>query len=149
MSGNHKKTDTQRGTNPPSRDVNAAQRASLAVQLRASKMTYEKIAHECGYANASVCRKAILRELDRTVVKNVETLRAEELNTLDVLQSGCMKLFLDEENKGRLFAADRILAVMERRAKLMGLDTPYASAVALNQVVIREVPQGYLGEPIA
>lgn len=120
------------------RDVNAAQRAAQAVQLRASKITYEKIAVQCGYANAGACRKAIMRELDRTVVKNVDTLRSEELKTLDVLQEGCMKLFLNEKNKGRLFAADRVLAIMERRAKLMGLDVVASNNIAAAQVIIRE-----------
>lgn len=132
--------------NPPTRDVNAAQRVAMALQLRASKVTYEKIAAQCGYASPGACRKAVLRELDRTIVKNVEQLRSEELNTLDLLQSGCMTLFLDEENKGRLFAADRVLAIMERRAKLLGLDIPVETAIAMNQVVIREVPVGYLVE---
>lgn len=113
---------SQRGTNPHTRDANAAQRVSLAVKLRTSKMTYEAIARQCGYSNASACRKAIQRELERVVVNDVETLRREEVTTLDTMQSECMRLFMDRENKGRLFAADRLLAIMERRAKLLGLD---------------------------
>lgn len=105
------------------RDVNAGQRAALAVKLRASKMTYDQIARQCGYADKQTAHKAVQRELQRVVVANVEELRQEEVNTLDVMQSECMRLFLDRENKGRLFAADRLLAIMERRAKLLGLDT--------------------------
>jgi hypothetical protein len=43
-----------------------------------------------------------------------------------------------------LFAVDRIIAIKERRARLMGLDVPVDKAMMSNTVVVREVPQGYL-----
>ena len=43
-----------------------------------------------------------------------------------------------------LFAVDRINAIKERRAKLMGLDQSAKEAAIGNVVVIREVPQGLL-----
>lgn len=137
-----KKTDKQEVTN---RDVNAAQRAVLAVQMRAQQLTYDEIAKRAGYSGPSACRKAIMRELDRTIVKNVDDLRREELSMLNTMHKEVWTMFMDRNNKGRLFAADRILAISERRAKLMGLDIPVDQAVNMNQVVIREVPQGYLG----
>lgn len=109
-------------TKPTTRDVNAAQRATLALKLRASKMSYEQIAQQCGYADRGSAHKAVQRELQRSVVANVEELRREEAATLDIMQVECMKLFMDKENKGRLFAADRLLQIMERRARLFGLD---------------------------
>src|SRR5712691_2840619 len=113
----------QRVTNPPTRDVNAAQRVSLAVQLRSRKMTYESVAKQCGYSNASSCRKAVMRELDRCVVKDIEALRTEELDSLERLELECWKRLADKNyEKSMLFAVDRIVAVKERRAKLMGLD---------------------------
>ena len=80
MSRNGKSMDIQKGTSPPNRDVNATQRVTLALTLRARKMTYESIAAQCGFANASSCRKAVMRELDRCVVKDVTALRMEELD---------------------------------------------------------------------
>src|SRR5690348_429229 len=113
----------QRGTNPPTRDVNAAQRVALAVKLRSTKMTYEAIARQCGYSDASACRKAVMRELDRCVVQNVEALRLEELDSLERLELECWKIFTDKERtKGQLYAVDRILAIKDRRAKMLGLD---------------------------
>lgn len=117
------KVSHQRVTNPPTRDVNAVQRVELAVKLRATKMTYEAIARQCGYSNASACRKAVMRELDRCVVKNVEALRSEELDSLERLEAECWKILYNKEReRGQLFAVDRILAIKERRAKLVGLD---------------------------
>ena len=72
---------------PHNRDVNAAQRAALAVKLRTSKLTYDQIARQCGYSDRASARKAIMRELERVVVTNVDELRREELATLDVLVS--------------------------------------------------------------
>lgn len=118
-----KKVSPQRGTNPITRDINAAQRVTLAIRLRASKMTYEAIAHKVGYANASACRKAVMRELDRCIVKNVEALRLEECAMLDELQQECYTRLKDKNfDKAMLFAVDRLLTISERRAKLLGLD---------------------------
>lgn len=136
------KRHTKQGVqNNPVRDVNAAQRAALAMKLRASKVKYEDIAHQCGYGSAGAAHKAVMRELGRVVVTNVEELRREELAALDMLQTECMTLALDKSNKGRLFAVDRLLAIMERRSRLLGLDIPVDQAVAMNQIIVREVPQ--------
>ena len=79
--------------------------------------------------------------------KVVEELRREELAMLDQLQQECFKRMMDQQwNKSMLFAVDRILAISERRSKLMGLDTPVDSAVFANQIVVREVPVGLLSE---
>lgn len=130
----------------PNRDANAAQRAATATSLRARRLTYQAIAEQCGYGSASACRKAIQRELQRVVVTNVDELRREELAMLDKLHTECWDLAMDKGYKGRLFAVDRLLAISERRAKLLGMDAPTTGAIAAAQVVIREVPAGYLGE---
>jgi len=144
----YKHVSHQRVTNPQNRDVNAGQRASLAVKLRAAKLTYEQIAAQTGYSNASACRKAILRELDRTIVKNIDELRIQELSMLDQLHTECWKLVMDKNNeRGKLWAVDRVLAISERRAKLMGLDLSTDAAIAAAQIIVQEVPQGYLSLP--
>jgi hypothetical protein len=147
MSRNGKRQDTQGGTTLVNRDVNAAQRAVLAIQLRASKMTYADIAKQCGYADASSCRKAILREMSRVVVTNVEELRHEELYMLDRLHTEMWALAMDKANTYRTYAADRVLAISEARRKLMGMDTPVDTNLSAGLVVVRGMPVGYLEEP--
>jgi hypothetical protein len=139
MTRNRKNMDKQGGTNgPPNRDVNAATRSALAVSLRAQKLTYEEIAQRCGYGNASACRKAIMRELDRCVVKNVEELRTEELHSLEQLERECwQRLYNPDYEKSMLFAVDRIIAIKERRAKLMGLDVR-TDDLPVGTTIIRE-----------
>src|SRR6266851_3323103 len=134
----------QRVTNPPNRDVNAATRAATALQLRAERLTYDEIARRAGYSGPSASRKAVLREMDRVVVKAVDELRTQELHMLDVMHTEVWQLFMDKKNKGRLFAADRLLAISERRARLMGLDLTNDNAIAAAQIIVQEVPAGYL-----
>lgn len=135
---------SRNGYGPNKRDANATKRAILAIQLRTQKLTYQQIADQAGYASASAARTAIQRELDREVNENVEQLRREELSMLDAMHAEIWPMFADKKNTWRLQAADRLLAISERRAKLMGLDqTPDQAAIA-NTIVIREVPQGFL-----
>jgi hypothetical protein len=136
------KPNNPKGT---TRDVNAAQRAQLALQLRAKKMSYQQIALECGYADKGACHHAVMRELDRAVVTNVDELRKEELESLERLEQVCWQRLQDKEYaKAMMFAVDRIIAIKERRARLMGLDVPVDKAMMSNVTVIREVPQGYM-----
>ena len=69
------------------RDVNATHRAVQAVQLRAQKVGYQEIAQRCGYGSAGAAHKAVMRELQRIVVSNVEELRREESTLLDTMHS--------------------------------------------------------------
>ena len=134
--------------NPQLRDVNAATRVAMAIKLRASKASYEQIAKQCGYGSPGAAHKAVMRELQRTVCENVEELRREELDSLERLELECWKRLADKDySKPMLFAVDRILAIKERRAKLMGLDVPVDNALTAAQVVIREVPTGWLQLP--
>ncbi len=103
-----RKADTQGVIN---RDVNAATRAVQAVQLRMQKLTFAEIATRCSYASAGAARKAILREMNRVVIANVNELRREELAMLDALHSECWELAMDKKNKGRLWALDRLLTI--------------------------------------
>jgi hypothetical protein len=134
---------TQRGIQ--NRDVNAAQRAKEALKLRAQMLTYDEIATRCGYATRDAARKAILREMDRTIVRNVDELRDAELHMLNIMHSECWQLFMDKSNQWRYAEVERLLRISERRCKLMGLDTPIDQTINQNFTVVREVPMGYLG----
>ena len=137
-------TSSQRVTNPPTRDVNAATRAASALKLRAELLTYEEIAKRCGYASPSAARKAILREMDRTIVRNVNELRDAELHMLNILHGKCWQKFMDPKNPYSYSEVERILKISERRCKLMGLDVPVDNALMSNVTIIREVPMGLL-----
>jgi hypothetical protein len=147
------------------RDANASQRVQLAVKLRAQRLTFDEIAHKAGYASPGAARNAIQRELQRTMSTNTDELRREELDMLNRLHASvwpmavlevaafdeAMKEPVSVDEKGKkkqpnLFAVDRIVAISERRSRLMGLDLNAKEAAIGNVVVIREVPQGLLVE---
>ncbi len=119
MSDSRKKTKNQE---VKSRDVNAAVRASAAVKLRTSGLGYEQIAAQCGYASAGAAYNAIQRELKRNLVADIEDLRREEIAILSKMHAEIWELAMDKNNKGRLFAFDRLITIRERFSKLMGLD---------------------------
>ena len=131
------------------RDVMAAQRLELALKLRASKMTYEEVAKQAGYADRGSCYNAIQRELSRCVPEGIEEYRREELAMLDTMHREVWAIFIDKKHKHRLFAADRLLAISQARCRLLGLNQENDGNVAAACTIIREVPSGYLGEPIA
>ena len=102
------------------RDPNAADRVTLALKLRLQKKTYDEIAKAAGYADRASAYNAVKREMDRRIVGNVDDLRREESLILDALHNAVMPLVTDI--KCNLFAVDRVLAIMDRRARLLGLD---------------------------
>jgi hypothetical protein len=128
------------------RDLNAAERVQLALKLRASGLTYDQIAAQAGYDSRGSAYKAVQRELQRNLSEGVEQMRREELHMLNILHAEMWLLAMDRGNQWRHTAVDRILAISERKAKLMGLDVPVNSGPTANMVVIREVPAGLLGE---
>jgi len=136
-----------KNTKGTTRDVNAAQRAQMALQLRAQRLGWDEIAAQAGYASRGAAHNAVMREMDRAVVKNVDELRTQELHMLDVMHREVWQLFMDKKNRGRLFAVDRILAIAERRARLMGLDLSNDNAIAAAQIIVQEVPSQYLTGP--
>jgi len=137
-----KKTDKQEVVN---RDINAGKRAAQALELRAQLLTYEEIAHRCGYASPGAARKAILREMDRTIVRNVDELRDAELHMLNTLHAKCWQKFTDPKNAWAHTEVERIVKISERRSKLMGMDVPIDQAMSQNVTIIREIPSNYLG----
>lgn len=126
-------------------DVNHATRAHMALELRIKeRLSYDEIAERCGYADVNVVKQIIKREMERTIVHDVEQLRSQEGLTYDILQAECMKIFMDESSKIRLFALDRILLIMQQRAKLYGLEAKEEQA-QMQTVLVRQIPAGYFG----
>lgn len=104
------------------RTIEAQERRAKAVQLRRMGWSYSRIANQLGMTKSSV-HKAVTKALTETqqaLDVEADTLRAQELERLDELQS---HIWI-EASKGNLKAVDRILKIIERRAKLLGLDAP-------------------------
>lgn len=101
-------------------------RANRALSLRLAGLRYEEIAERLDYADEAGPRKAIARILDRQQAEGVAELREVEGARLDRLQSAAWTAAI----QGDLDAIKTVLAIIDRRAKLFGLNAPVA--VALN-----------------
>ena len=125
----------------PRRDqaAKAAERRAQAFELRKAGASYRSIARALSVNERSTRRyiKHVLDELKRETLNQAADYRALQLERLNDL------LFADWKaaRAGDLQAQDRVLKIMEREAKLLGLDLDKARldlGVGV-QVLIREV----------
>jgi hypothetical protein len=100
------------------RMVKALARQRQALELRMAGIEYASIAKELGYKNPSCAHKAVKTALKRTLQEPADELRNLELRRLDSLTFALWAA----GKSGNQGAIDRILRLMERRAKLLGLD---------------------------
>lgn len=120
----------------PHRDANAAARAEQALTLKKAGYGYQTIAQQCGYASRGAAYNAVQRELARTLQAPSDAVRRLELERMEDL----WRPLYAKAIKGDTWSTDRCLAIMERRARLLGLDTPPAESQPA-QMVIVAVPQ--------
>jgi len=103
------------------RDEIASRRTQVAA-MRLAQLSQQEIADRLdvsvGTVNSDL--QAIRAEWTERRLQSYENWLMEELATLDKLQRAFLPLALS----GQTNAADRVLAVMDRRAKLVGLDKP-------------------------
>lgn len=129
-------TDTDHGgdrNSVPAR-YTAAQRADEALRLRMLRVPYRDIARRVGYANPGSAYRAVERALKNLPRENATTLRTQELEALDVAQRSLMSMVLT----GHLGAIDRMLRLMDARARLAGLYTvPVDSGVDEFKTVLK------------
>jgi hypothetical protein len=102
--------------------VQAAVRRKEAIDYRLQGMTYREIAQELGVTptRARQLVAEALAAIEKDTAESAEELRRLELDRLDQLQSGIW----EDAAGGNLKAVGAALKIMERRAKLMGLDAP-------------------------
>lgn len=139
------------------KSLETAKRDAEAAQLRAEGKTYDQIAEALGFSDRSLARRAVERALAATVREPADELRQLELIRLDALWVEAVKVMTTEHitvNNGRvievdgvplkddgptLSAIDRLLKIMERRAKLVGLDSATKVEVLSVDALDREI----------
>lgn len=94
---------------------------NAVLELRRSGETWARIAEIVGYANASGAQKAYARVVIRVQRDSVEDIRDLELDRLDKIQRSYWRPAIVDGDKK---AAELVLKIMDRRAKLLGLDAP-------------------------
>lgn len=102
--------------------LKASERRARAFRLRLAGAKFREIGQQLGCTEQRA-HQIITDEIARISEKCTELaeqVRTLELERLDVLQMGCWR----NATQGNLGSVDRVLRIMERRAKLLGLDAP-------------------------
>lgn len=97
-----------------------SERQAAAMELKLNGESYRTIALKLDYRGPSGSHKAVAAYLRKTLQAPTDELMKIELARLDKLQLRLWPVAL----AGELGAVDRVLKIMERRAKLLGLDAP-------------------------
>src|SRR5699024_6504628 len=95
----------------------AAEKRAEALELRALGYSYQAIADEVGYASKGAAHNAVAKGLADIPREAAEQARELELGRLDDMQMAAMNAAM----AGDLFAIDRVVKIVESRARLLGL----------------------------
>lgn len=98
----------------------AREREERALDLVALRWSYERIARELGYAHRRSAKAAVDRALARIPMDAAKRLREVEAHALDIAQ----RSLADKIVSGHLGTIDRLIRIMDHRAKLFGLYEP-------------------------
>jgi len=108
------------GTKTSVNEIDAAQKQRDALIMRIAGHSYQDIADALGYAHPSGSHKAVTSALRKTVKEP-----ADELRDLEVSRMDHMYFCLEPKiAKGDARAIEVAIKILERRAKLLGLDAP-------------------------
>jgi len=122
---------------PRQRQVEAVARQKEALELRLQGLSYAAIAAKLNYKSPQAAHNAVMSAIKRTLREPADAVRRLECERLDALQAALWQKLHEDPA-----VADRILRVMERRARLLGLDAPASLEVGLTgiDVSLRVVP---------
>ena len=100
--------------------VKANDRHIQALELRKAGVSYQRIAEALGFNSPQAAWKAVNSALKKTVQEPADEVRKLEVERLDA----AAQAIYPSVKQGQYGAIDRWLKIMERRAKLLGLDMP-------------------------
>jgi hypothetical protein len=95
----------------------AAEKRKQALDLRRAGWTFEDIANEVGYANKGSAHRAVKQGIADITRESATELVELELARLDDMLAG----MYEKARDGDLWAVDRVLKIMEQRAKFLNL----------------------------
>lgn len=106
--------------------ITAAERQRQALELRKAGVDYRAIGERLGYSTAGA-HKAVMTALKAITKEPAEEVLDLELRRLDAMLVGLWPKAV----KGDTWAVDRVLAIMDRRARYLGLDAPTKTQTTL------------------
>ena len=101
------------------------EREAKVLELRRGGLTFDTIAKRLGFAYASGAHAAYENACKRIVYAEVEEIRKIEMDRLDIAKSAIWTNVL----RGDIPSVTALIRIMDRRAKLLGLDQPMKAQV--------------------
>lgn len=112
-----------RGFHDPTKPdkVEAARRRKQALELRLQGKTYQQISDEIGWTSKRYAWRMVMQELRNIPKEEAAELRQIEMERLNTLTDALWTSAMTGDPK----AVDAMLKLMERRARMLGLDSPH------------------------
>ncbi len=101
------------------RQLSAAEKRVKALEYKRAGKNYREIARLVGWRSPASAHDAVMKALRETMQEPADELRQVEGDRLDWL----WRKVVERIEVDHLWAVDRALKIMERRAALLGLDT--------------------------
>ena len=102
------------------KEIDNAKRNAQIITLRYLGKSFEQIAREMGFNDRGNAYRAYKKAMENNVIEAPEEIRAIEIQRLDRMTETLM----EQLENGNFKIIPYLLHVMDRRAKLLGLDTP-------------------------
>lgn len=115
-----------------------AERRTKLIQMRLAGVDYITIAERLDYSSPNAARKDFTRVMRETLdlqAEAAEELRNVELQRLDRLQAAAWA----DAVKGNLRAIETVLKVIDRRCRLLGLDSPLQVEATVTEVTQQDL----------
>lgn len=100
--------------------IDVAERRAKALRMRRSGATFQEIADSLGYASRGKAHDDVRVAFDAITSTPAHEVLEAELSRLD----GMLSKLWPKVERGQVTAVDRVLKIMERRARYLGLDSP-------------------------
>jgi hypothetical protein len=115
------------GHNQPTnqRMIEAREKHQHALRLRRAGMEYQDIARIVGYTDRRSAQRAVQTELDAQGSEDAAAVRTMEASRLDALLFAVWKRAMNGDG----WAVRHALEIMERRARMLGLDAPVKQSI--------------------
>jgi len=104
------------------------EKEAKVLELRRGGLTFDMIADRLGYASASGAHKAYVTACNRIIYADVVETRKIEMDRLDIAQAAIWTNVI----AGEVPSVIALIKIMERRARLLGLDMPTKAQIEVN-----------------
>jgi len=115
--------------------LQALERQQRALELRRQGLRYEQIAERVG-VDTSTAWRLVMKAYQRSLKQNDELAEFNRKLDLERLDAALAALWPNVQ-AGKGWAIDRLLGILERRARLLGLDMPQKQETDIGDTLAR------------